>query len=442
MNWANRDQKSTETVLLEQMTMWEEWGQTDSLLWGVYRGSGTYQVKVDLQRTGYHCNCPSRKLPCKHVQALMFLPNEAHQANLFASTSNPSDPPEWAKQWYVKRRESASQQTQTESTNGDGQSGLRKGATKRLSSSAKKRSDERHQRVLAGLARLEEWLRDTVRQGLVHLEPQAIKVCEAESRRLVDAQAGGLVRMIQAIADDVHSGPGWHQRAIERMGRLLLICRAYRLHGDQDSDIGEDLRQLVGWTVRPEYWRAAPTVNDVWSVLGQTVETQDRLRAERSWLAGRTTGRVALLLQFAFGNQSFPFEVKPGSDLMAQIQYYPGRAQQRVKIHSFEDGTGSIQARPIGYSDWNEFLAQRALDLGRFPWLEHSAGCIQQVRLAPQSTPWRVVDRHQQSLPIAGGANWNLLAICGPEPIDLAIEFDGQLAKPLGIWDGHRYLVI
>lgn len=417
------------TINLEQMTMWEEWGQTDSLLWGVYRGSGTYQVKVDLQHPGYHCNCPSRKLPCKHVQALMSLPNEAHQANLFASTRNLSEPPAWAKQWHAKRREATPQQTQ-------------KGATKRLGNSAKKRSDERHQRILAGLSRLEEWLKDTVHQGLVHLEPQAIKVCEAESRRLVDAQAGGLVRMLQAIADDVHSGPGWHQRAIERMGRLLLICRAYRLHGDQDSDIGEDLRQLVGWTVRPEYWKTAPTVSDVWSVLGQTVETQDRLRAERSWLAGRTTGRIALLLQFAFGNQSFPFVVKPGCDLMAQVQYYPGRAQQRVKIHSFEDGSGSIQARPIGYSDWNAFLAQRALDLGRFPWLEHSAGCIQQVRMATHTNPWQIVDRDQQSFPITGGANWSLLAICGPEPVDLAIEFDGQWAKPLGIWNGHHYLVM
>src|SRR6185369_6788261 len=42
-------------------------------VWGLCQGSGStpYQTAIDLTEPAFKCNCPSRKLPCKHALALL-----------------------------------------------------------------------------------------------------------------------------------------------------------------------------------------------------------------------------------------------------------------------------------------------------------------------------------------------------------------------------------
>ena len=45
------------------------------LIWGECQGSGSnpYRVMADITDLGYKCTCPSRKFPCKHSLALMWM---------------------------------------------------------------------------------------------------------------------------------------------------------------------------------------------------------------------------------------------------------------------------------------------------------------------------------------------------------------------------------
>ena len=52
---------------------WQSVGKNTAALWGLCQGSAVYQVKVDLANMGYHCSCPSRMFPCKHVLGLLLL---------------------------------------------------------------------------------------------------------------------------------------------------------------------------------------------------------------------------------------------------------------------------------------------------------------------------------------------------------------------------------
>ena len=54
---------------------WSSIGGSDGLLWGECQGSGKtpYRVTVDTGTRRYQCSCPSRKFPCKHALALLFL---------------------------------------------------------------------------------------------------------------------------------------------------------------------------------------------------------------------------------------------------------------------------------------------------------------------------------------------------------------------------------
>jgi SWIM zinc finger len=74
-----------------------------SVLWGECQGSGAtpYRVVVSPEDTGYKCTCPSRKFPCKHVLAVLWL--RVDRPERFENTS----PPQWVEEWRARRRSGA-----------------------------------------------------------------------------------------------------------------------------------------------------------------------------------------------------------------------------------------------------------------------------------------------------------------------------------------------
>ena len=61
---------------------WPTLAVEGELLWGLCQGSGAtpYRVVFDGQERGFKCTCPSRKQPCKHVLALLWLALDAPDA--------------------------------------------------------------------------------------------------------------------------------------------------------------------------------------------------------------------------------------------------------------------------------------------------------------------------------------------------------------------------
>src|SRR5246127_2080364 len=70
------------------------------LVWGECQGSGSspYRVVVSEADAGYKCTCPSRKFPCKHSLALMWMRAEGKAAFTSAAV------PDWVKDWLSRRR--------------------------------------------------------------------------------------------------------------------------------------------------------------------------------------------------------------------------------------------------------------------------------------------------------------------------------------------------
>ena len=70
------------------------------LAWGECQGSGAnpYRTVFDVVDHGYKCTCPSRKFPCKHVLALMWMFLDD------ASRFGAGDVPEWVNEWLGRRR--------------------------------------------------------------------------------------------------------------------------------------------------------------------------------------------------------------------------------------------------------------------------------------------------------------------------------------------------
>ena len=70
------------------------------LVWGECQGSGSspYRVIVSETDAGYKCTCPSRKFPCKHSLALMWMRADGKLSFERAAV------PEWVQDWIRRRR--------------------------------------------------------------------------------------------------------------------------------------------------------------------------------------------------------------------------------------------------------------------------------------------------------------------------------------------------
>src|ERR1051325_4340261 len=83
---------------LAALKHWQTVGCNAEALWGLCQGSALYQVKVQLSNLGYHCSCPSRKFPCKHVLGLLMLAAVSPAAIVEGAS------PDWIDDWLARRR--------------------------------------------------------------------------------------------------------------------------------------------------------------------------------------------------------------------------------------------------------------------------------------------------------------------------------------------------
>src|SRR5215470_17535186 len=83
---------------------WPTLAEGEGLIWGECQGSGAtpYRVVVNEADTGYKCTCPSRKFPCKHALALMWMRADK------PTTFTPATVPDWVKDWLLRRRGTSS----------------------------------------------------------------------------------------------------------------------------------------------------------------------------------------------------------------------------------------------------------------------------------------------------------------------------------------------
>src|SRR5580658_2744847 len=81
---------------------WPTLTEGEGLAWGECQGSGAtpYRVVINEADAGYKCTCPSRKFPCKHALALMWM-----RAETTATFATPAVS-DWVKDWLARRRRS------------------------------------------------------------------------------------------------------------------------------------------------------------------------------------------------------------------------------------------------------------------------------------------------------------------------------------------------
>ena len=302
---------------------WPATGAGTGALWGECRGSSAapYRAVVDLSGPAYRCSCPSRKFPCKHVLALLLLWSEG------SVPDDAAGPPDWAGSWLTGRAARASRAPSGEQ------------AEPQDPRAAARRAEQRESRVASGLAELDRWLCDQARQGLAASQQAGDGHWDDIAARMIDAQAPGLAERLRALAAVPHSGAGWDGRLLEEYALLHLLAVAYRRQGELPPPLRETVRSRIGFSLRQaDVLAGGQPVRDHWQVLARRDLEQDRIRARRTWLRGRKTGRDALLLSFAAAGQPLDDSLTVGTDADADLVFYPGAVSLRAVVQAKHRG--------------------------------------------------------------------------------------------------------
>ncbi|WDZ83251.1 SWIM zinc finger family protein [Micromonospora cathayae] len=400
---------------------WSASGLTGEVLWGLCKGSGKnpYQVCVDLAGPAYRCSCPSRKFPCKHALGLLLLWAETGAGDATA--------PDWVNEWQAGRVARATRATTPRSTTGPADP-----------AAAAKRAEQRATRVTAGLDELRRWLDDQVDQGLAGTERTGHQPFEAMAARLVDAQAPTVAGAVRRLGRGVGVGPHWADRILGELGLIRLLVTAHDRLDALPADLAATVRARVGYPTGNEEVLATPRVRDRWQVLGQVESSDDKVTTRRIWLRGARSGRFALLLAFAAPGQAFPADVVPGTEVDADLCFYPGALPLRAVIAE-RHGTPGPLAAPTGATDVRAALAGYAAALAAEPWRETVPVLLGGV---VPTGDGHLVDPAGDGLPLVARHDepWWLLAACGGRPVDVAGELGPAGLRPLAAWADGCYL--
>src|SRR5262249_28256072 len=130
-----------------------------------------------------------------------------------------------------------------------------------------RRIERREALVAQGLDTLDLWTNDLIRNGLAAVETQPTTFWERQAAAMVDAQAPGVATRLRTMAGIPGASSSWPEQLLGQMGRLALLTHAYRRRDALDPSVREDVRQLVGWSLKEdEIAGYGDLVSDDWLV--------------------------------------------------------------------------------------------------------------------------------------------------------------------------------
>jgi len=427
---------------------WSGAGAGEGLVFGECAGGGArpYRACADLAEAAFRCDCPSRKIPCKHVLGLLLLWADG-------AVPEAASVPAWAGRRPARRRGPGAAGPAASGAapgglvgSGDpgraggrgpgGRPGDRPGDRPRSSGSAA--AARREERVAAGLSELERWLDDQIRQGIAEARRTGPRAWDELHRRLVDAQAPGLAAVVARLpallrADD------WPGLLLGEYALMHLLAAGYRGETAEGA-LRDTIRSRIGFPVSREEVLAGERVRDHWDVIGCRDEERDRLVTRRVWLRGRATGRAAVVLSYAPAGQALDASLVPATTVDAELAFYPGATPLRALVAARH---GVVDRGPPPGVTPAECLAEVARALAGDPWVDSWPVVL--GRAVPGGDHTLLLARPEAGRdgePAPGvplhpdtGVPWRLIAVSGGHPVTVALEWTPRGFRPLTVWD-------
>ncbi len=466
LSLAPNPSAASAALALANPASWSAAGCDDGAVWGHYVAASAepYMVAVDLSDDvagpACRCNCPSRKIPCKHALGLLLL--YANDGVVRAQRLP------FAAVWLQRRSERALADPQPDAdtiavASHDGGASTAVGGRVvgggvraprpelgAVDPARLKRQLERAERMRAGLQELDRWLADRVRAGLAATELADTATWERLSARLVDAQCGGLANRVRRVATKVGQDARWHEDVLEELAILHALAVGAQRSSHLPVELGDGVHAATGLTASKDHVLEGVPSTARWIVAGESRTREDRITVQRTWLCDTampstgSTGRTtwAMVLGFgAFGNEvTSPYPI--GCALDADVHWYPGGIALRALVgREHSEPTMYVPGPP--HTSLAEGLRACGWAIAAEPWLERYPLCISAVPTPVGNGRWVVAD-DTGSVPIVDGF-WRmaeLVCLSAGAPVRIMGEWSTDGLRPLTVWADGQVVVL
>lgn len=407
---------------------WLTLGQNGEAAWGIFQLNKekppiqTSLMPADLY---FSCSCASRSFPCAHGLGLLQLMIDDPTQFTRSAT------PDWVMTWQQDVQNRINLQRQRDTAVPPPHH-----IQKRLTT------------IQVGLAELELWLHDLIRNGLAAARHKPKDYWFRMADRLVDAQASGVAAELRSLAAIPSDDVQWAEIVLRRIGRLYLLIQGFQHFDTLPADMQADLQTAVGWLPRGAASESESSLYDRWHILGQEMKQSGGRQVQHIWLWGEQNNRAAQISHTTHGQRYKDFSLLTGTVIEARLQFYASAAPVHAQI--IERYNYYRPDKPVaGYASIEAATAAFNQALAANPWLKQFPMMLMAVPVY-DGTRWLVRDEAGTNLllPTHYKHGWHLLAMWGARPLREAEcrplpifgLFDGRFLTPLSAWNDGRYL--
>ena len=381
-----------------------------------------FKTAYNILEDDYYCNCSAKK-PCKHILGLLYL--HVDFPELLGQTD---DYPDWVLEWLQKEKK--------ELTEAEKEAIETEKIANRLAN-----LDKRILGMREGAKELQLWLEDLVRQGLAEAQTQPVEFWEDFAAQMVDRKLSRAAKIIRTFPSLMSQTDGF-EKVASKTASLFLIAKGLQKIDQLDADLQSQVLQEAGLNIKKDEVLKSESLIDHWLVLGKLESEEDNLQARRTWLIGQGTGKIAMLLDFVWGRQSFEQNWIPGSAFAGEMTFYPGSFQLRSIFKSFEPSTDAFSLPP-GIKDFTKLRNDYVQAIGQNPWLEEIFVLLQDIVPWVKSDRFFIADQSEKSVSLESGktlTNWKILAISSGHPITIFGTWNNQIFHPISVIHQNRII--
>ena len=433
------DQASlTAASSLAKPAKWLSLAREGDLWWGECQGSGAnpYRAVVDSGVVGYKCTCPSRKFPCKHSLALMWLSAQNPAAFTDGTT------PQWVTEWLGRRRSTTNDTTAAKPKKDIGAASVTPEAAEedaatlaKRQEAARKRAENTRAMIRDGLDELDTWIHDQLSSGLTTFAANSADRCRKIAARLNDSKAAAMASRVDELPSRLLALPAEERpdAAIRELGKMVLLASAWRA----DPADAQAARDVGASEKRDDVLTddAALRVTGRWEVAGEQIRNRrDGLVSHSTWFVrlddGDTAPRFALFLDFYPASSGRPeSSFTTGTQYDATMVYYPSRAPLRALALDMREAPDRLPWPAAGGEDP---LASVCKTQDTVPWQQETPLLLPPGRVvkAGDAAWWRADSG--ACLPVAADSLRQAL------PPILGMS----LSASIGVWDGARLTLL
>lgn len=417
---------------------WQQLATDYKTIWGLCIGSGQnpYKVQADLQTARFACSCPVRALPCKHILGMLLLYAKS------SANFKYLPPPDWLKVAPVVAPSNTITTTAPSKT------------AVELEKAALAKENRWQKRLLlmeSGLAELQLWLEDIIRQGVANLPLQQASFWDTVAAKMVDAKLPRVSSFLKETSQLILTTEDWLEPVIARLGELQLWIDAFNNRDKLPNELQEELYNALGRNLKKaDVLQNNPKIKDKWLVLAVLEEVDVEGRNYRKvWLMGLQKQQFALLLDFSFGNVGYEQQYFTGTIIQSNLVYYSTLSPQRAICENYQ----LVEQDCSNVQDWNscssfeQLLTLYANILNTNPWVVTQAAILEAVFpiYDTEKEQLYLVDNQGCNIPtlaLTEEALWKLLAMSGGQAVQLFGEWNGHTFVPISVIDAVEGIVV